>query len=177
MSSPESPYDRHDSSGYTPMPRAPEQGSGPNRGPAPPKEVLAGFWGFVVAAAVVLVSGLLVIGKRDELLENARKQMAATKRPVTDAQLDQLATVSVIIAVVVSVVIAGLFVLFAYKARAGRNWARIVLAVIAVLALIQLAAGNSGILGLIGRVVAILAAIALFLPNANAYFAARKRLR
>ncbi len=47
-------------------------------------------------------------------------------------------------AIVLSLMFAGLYVLFAFKLRVGRNWARIVLTIVAALALLSLLLGGAG---------------------------------
>lgn len=171
------PPEHSGQAGYGAMPPMPPAEA--QQAPEPPTEVQAGFWGFLVSALIVLVSGLLIIGQRDQLADASRKAVRENGQRVSDAQLDTFVTASVITTIVIAVIIAGLYVLFAFKARAGRNWARIVLTIIAVLALIGLAFGGGGgsVLGIIGRVLAIASAVALYLPNSNHYFTAAKARR
>lgn len=159
--------------GYGAMPPAPDAGSAPQ----PPTEVRLSFWGFALSAVIVVVAALLLLGQRDQMTSAATDSVRQNGQRITDAQLHTIVNATLIAAIVIAVIIAGLYVLFAYKARAGRNWARVVLTIIAVLALIELAVGSSSILGIIGRVLAVASAVALYLPNSNGYFTAAKRRR
>jgi hypothetical protein len=145
--------------------------------PRPPNEVLGAFWGYVVAAVVTLVTGVLILGQKQQIADSMR---AANKQggSLTDAQIDQVATIGVTAAVVVAVIFAGLYLLFAFKLKNGRNWARVVLTIIAVIALLSLLLGGVGsVIGYIGELAAVIAAVLSYLPASNAYFAASKASR
>jgi hypothetical protein len=160
-------------SAYPPPPPIDQAPSAPN----PPREILGAFWGYVIAAVAGLVSGLLILGSKQEIADALRNANTQGTR-LTETQIDQAATITMIIALVISVVFALLYLLFAFKLKAGRNWARIVLTIIAVLALISLVAGSGGtIAGYIGEVAAVVAAVLSYLPNSNAYIAAAKAAR
>jgi hypothetical protein len=72
-----------------------------------------------------------------------------------------------------------LMLLFAWKMRSGRNWARILLAVLAVLQLLFQASsvGLSSVLGLVGVLITASALVFMFVPQSNAYFAQFRRPR
>lgn len=159
------------------MPMPPE--SEP-QGIRPPVEVIASFWCWLAAAAINVVAALLRFGEREQLIDALRTSVRGNaNRPLTEGQLQQLATITIVVATVIAVVIALLYVLFAVKARAGRNWARIVLAIIAVLELISLvsARGGSTLLGYASEIIAVVAAVLLFAGKANEYFAVMKQRR
>ena len=78
---------------------------------------------------------------------------------------------------VVFTIIAALYALFAFKLRAGRNWARIVLTIIAVLDLLGLISRNGNPIGYVGALAAIVGCVLSYLPNSGAYFAAVKASR
>jgi hypothetical protein len=84
-------------------------------------------------------------------------------------------TVSLVFVAIVGIVFAGLYLLFAFKARAGRNWARITLTVLTVLRVVVLAIGFS-LLSALSALVAVVAVVLLFLPASNQFFAASKRV-
>ena len=96
---------------------------------------------------------------------------------LTDAQIDQAVNVTMITAVVIAVVIAGLYLLFAFKLRAGRNWARIVLTVLAALQLLSVLTGQSTIGGYLAVLAAVVGVVLSFTGPSNAYFAAAKAQR
>jgi ABC-type transport system involved in cytochrome bd biosynthesis fused ATPase/permease subunit len=145
--------------------------------PRPPTEIVGAFWAYLVAAIAWLIGGLLVIGNKQQIadaLRSANNQGGA----LTESQIDTAANVGVILVVVVAVVISSLYALFAFKLKAGRNWARIVLTVLAALALISLLLGTGGnFVSYIGQFAAILAAVLSFMPGSNAYIAQVKASR
>jgi len=143
----------------------------------PPTEVLGAFWGYVVAAVVTLVAGLLSLGQKQEVIDSVR---AANKQggSLTEDQINQVANLLITVVVVVAVIFAALYLLFAFKLRAGRNWARIVLTIIAALALLSLLFGRAGsVTGYIGELAAVIAAVLSYLPASNSYFTAAKASR
>lgn len=81
--------------------------------------------------------------------------------------------------IVVAVIFVGLYLLFAMKMRAGRNWARIVLTVLSALSIVSAAsrATSSQLFGWIGAALAVVAIVLMFLPASSAYFAASKAAR
>jgi ABC-type transport system involved in cytochrome bd biosynthesis fused ATPase/permease subunit len=144
---------------------------------APPTEIVGAFWAYLVAAITWLVGGLLVIGQKQQIIDSLRdaNNQGGT---LTDAQIETAANVGVIIVIVVAVVISALYALFAFKLKAGRNWARIVLAILAALALISLLLGTGGnIISYIGQFAAIVAAVLSFMPSSSAYIAQVKASR
>jgi len=79
---------------------------------------------------------------------------------------------------VLAVIFAGLYVLFAFKLRAGRNWARIVLTVIAALDLLTLVSGSAGtVVGYIGALAAVIGCVMSYMANSNGYIRAVKAAR
>lgn len=165
------PYGQQGFSGY---PSAPPPQEAPQATYTPPTEIMASFWCYIVGAAITVVGGLLVITQRQTILDATR---AANTSNLPDSTIQGAVTFAIGLAIVLSIVIAGLYVLFAFKLRVGRNWARIVLTIVAVLALLSLLVGGTGtsILRLIGDLAAIVGAVLSYLPNSNAYIAATKR--
>ncbi|GAA3684029.1 hypothetical protein GCM10022267_83580 [Lentzea roselyniae] len=117
-----------------------------------------------------VIGALFGFTQRDTLLEEVRTRPDAGQ--FSEAQLDTLVTTSLIVGVVIALVLAGLFVLFAFKARAGRNWARIILTILTVLGVLALAIGGFSVAGVVSTVMTVVAAVLLFLPASNQYFAA-----
>lgn len=143
----------------------------------PPNEIMAAFWCYVAAALILVVGGLFALGERQQLIEDLRLSQAS--QGLTDAQLQAAATASIIITLVIVIVIAGLFVLFAFKMRQGRNWARIVLTVLAAFALLSLLFAGSGgsVLRLVGDLASVAGAVLTYLPKSSMYFAASRQAR
>jgi chromate transport protein ChrA len=169
MTTPQDPYGRPN----TP-PAAPPLNEGELRGaqtlPAP-QPVQVSFWLWVATAVIGLVAAVVTFTQRDAAVNALR---AANTQHLSDEQLQAAATIGLVFAAVLSIVFAGLYVLFAVKARAGRNWARITLAIVTVLRVILLATSFT-VLGALSTLVAVVAAVLLFLPASNQFYAAAKR--
>jgi len=144
----------------------------------PPREILISFWGWVTAAALLVVGAAIDLRRRHDILDALRNANLTQGGHLTDAQLQQAATVTVGVSLAVTVIIGLLYVLFAWKARAGRNWARVVLTIIAVLALLGLVSrGSVSAISYAGEIVAVISAVLLYVPNAGAFFATTGRYR
>jgi hypothetical protein len=155
-------------------PPPPPVDTGP-AGPHPPSTIVAAFWGYVIAAIAGLLGGVIVLGSKQAIVDALREANAQNGGKLTEAQIEQFANVGIVAALVIAVIIALLYVLFAFKFKAGRNWARILLTVIAAFALFSLLIGPGGNpVGFIGELAAVIAAVLSYLPASNAYFAAVK---
>jgi hypothetical protein len=163
-------------SGLPNFPAAPPATESAARTYTPPTEMTAAFWCYVVAALISLVGGLLVIGQKQAFLDTLRK--SSNNANLTPEQLDSVASTEITVAIVIAVIIAALYLLFTFKLRAGRNWARIVLTVVAALALLSLLFGNGQtLLGYIGELAAVAGAVLSWLPKSSEYIAAVKASR
>ncbi|NUT50175.1 MAG: hypothetical protein HOV94_23115 [Saccharothrix sp.] len=138
-----------------------------------PKEVRISFFLWLAGAILLVVSSLLVLTQRDAVLEEARKT-AATTQGVTAEQVESLTNAILMISVIIGVVLAVLMVLFAVKARAGRNWARITLTVLGAMVCVYHLLGFS-LVGLVIVLVVAAAVVTLYLPASKAYFDSVKR--
>jgi hypothetical protein len=140
----------------------------------PPREITWSFWCYVAAAVISLVGGLISLGSRQTFLNALRNN----NHTLTDSQIQAAASVAVAVAVVFAVIFAGLYVLFAFKLRAGRNWARIVLTIIAALDLLGVVTGQAGsAIGYIGALAAIVGCVLSYLASSNGYINAVKAAR
>lgn len=142
--------------------------------PPRPGTIEGAFWAFIAAPVIGLIGGLMVFGNRDEIATTLRDSNRQRGGNLTDAQIDQAANITMITALVVAVVIAALYLLFAFKLRAGRNWARIVLTVLAALQLISVLTGQSTIAGYVAVLAAVVGVVLSFTGPSNAYIAAVK---
>ncbi|MFJ7219243.1 hypothetical protein [Amycolatopsis sp. NPDC098790] len=149
----------------------------PAAAPARPSTVEGAFWAFIASTVLSLVGGFLIFASRDAIADTLRNSNRQSGGSLTDAQIDQAVTITMVIALVIAVVIAALYLLFAFKLRAGRNWARIVLTVITALQLLSVLVGQSTVLGYISVVAAVVGVVLSFLTPSNAYFAANKPIR
>ncbi|WIX75837.1 hypothetical protein QRX50_30695 [Amycolatopsis carbonis] len=161
------------------LPRFPEDSNPPPSSsepprPAVPNTIAVAFWAFVVSTVIGIVGALLLFGQKDELIDAARR----TNPNLSQAQLDQGANIALIVAVVIAIVIALLYLLFAVKLRAGRNWARIVLTVLTALQVLSLITGSGGTwLSYLSALAAVIGVVFSFLGDSNAYIAAGRPVR
>lgn len=144
-----------------------------------PKSVDNAFnlWLVIIGLAVVgLIIGLTV--GSDDYLQAARDALAGQNK--TEDEIKDYANAAKVFSAIIAIVFVALYLLFAYKMRAGRNWARITLTVLGGLNVVSVLfsfrnAGGLGIvIGLIEAVVILAAIYMMFRPDANQYFAAGK---
>lgn len=148
----------------------------------PPGTIVASFWCWLVSALLWVVGGVLILSARQSLVDSLRRSNSngTVAHPLTEAQIQQAANISVTAVIIVAVIIAALYALFAAKLRAGRNWARVVLTIIAVLALIYLVTRgftSTSLISYVGAILSVVAAVLSYLPASNAYIAAVKHSR
>lgn len=162
----------------TDLPAYPSPSAGtPAEAPPRPAVITGAFWAFVAATLVGLAGAVFLFFAHDTLADAMRRANGQNSARLTDAQIDQAVTIGIVVGVVIAVVIALLRLLFAFKLRAGRNWARIVLTVLTALQVISLLAGQSTVIGYVSTGLAVLGVVLSFLPEANQYIAAAKAPR
>ncbi|GAA0228077.1 hypothetical protein GCM10010492_28150 [Saccharothrix mutabilis subsp. mutabilis] len=142
--------------------------------PPLPNEVRISFVLWLAVGAMFVVSAVVAVAQRDQFVEAVRQTPEA--RDLTPEAFDAAVTASWMLAIIASAVMAGLFVLFAFQARAGRSWARVVLAVLTAVVLLFVLFGPSP-WGLLIALISVAAVVLLYLPGAKAYFDAVKRNR
>lgn len=170
---PPSGYEQQPQYGYGPMPNAPSLNEQTQQ-QAVPREVVISFWIWAATAALLFVGAILFILNRDTVAQALRQSPNGGQ--LTAQQLEQAASVAVGVGAAILLIIAALYLLFAFKAKAGRNWARITLTVLTALnALSALSGTSGGVANYIGLILAIVAVVLLYLPPSNAYFNAMKR--
>src|SRR5436190_4478632 len=168
---------------FEPMPTAPalnEQEIQPVAAERP-KSVDNAFLLWIIGAGIyLLIVTLTVTFGADAITDSTREGLKNSGRAYTEDDVKNLANATKIIGVVLGLLFVGLFVLFAYKMRAGRNWARIVLTVLGglsiVVTLISISStdGLTLVVRLIGTVLTLVTIYFMFRPDANRYFAAGK---
>lgn len=153
--------------------------------PPRPTSVTAAFWCFLLTAAVSVLTGILAFASSgwQEALAQGRAEAAA--RGVSSANFETAITFARVIGVIVAAAFLALYLLFAFKMLAGRNWARIVLTVLAALTLLsaitpttsqvtlnnQVYTVQSGrTTGFISLALAVLGIVLMYLPASNEYF-------
>ncbi|MEA5365342.1 hypothetical protein VA596_37840 [Amycolatopsis sp., V23-08] len=144
---------------------------------ARPSTIEGAFWAFIASTVISLLGGILVFGNRDALADATRTSSQQSGSSLTEAQIDQLVTIGIVVALVIAVVIALLYLLFAFKLRAGRNWARIVLTVITALQLLSVLVGQSTWAGYVSVLAAVVGVVLSFMAPSNAYINASKTIR
>jgi hypothetical protein len=162
------------SGGGIPSPIVSEQLKPESERLRPPVPVRVAFWIWVVSAVLSLVSAVLTPREKGEII-NALT--TAKPQGITPAQYEQYANTLIIVSIVTLVLFAALYVFFAYKVRAGKNWARMTLTVLMVIGVAYDAYTGTLLSSGIGLLISAVAVILVYFPSASAFFAARKRLR
>jgi preprotein translocase subunit SecG len=170
---------------FEPMPAAPslnEQELAPAVPANRPKSVDNAFtmWLVIIGLAIIgLIITLTVSG--DDFTKAARDALAGQNKTETD--IKNYANTLKVFTAIIAIVFIGLYLLFAYKMRAGRNWARITLTVLGALNVVSVlfnfrtGGGVSIVVGLVEAIVILAAIYLMFRPDANQYFAAGKARR
>ncbi|QNK82312.1 hypothetical protein [Nakamurella sp. PAMC28650] len=156
--------------------------------PTPPSTVKGAFLVYLIAALISVVGIVLVVTSNvwDQAIAAAGTDVTADGTSATS-----LASAAKIATIVVGVIFIGLYLLFAFKMRAGRNWARIVLTVLSALSILSAArttasisvngqvysVGSSQATGWIGAALAVVAIVLMYTGASNAYFTASKAAR
>jgi hypothetical protein len=164
--------------GYPSAPPIAEQATGP--APQQPTTILVSFWCWIVAAVLGLVGALILFGEKGSLNAAAQSRLATSgNTDITPTQVSAVVNGIIVGALVAAIIVGALYVLFAFKLKQGRNWARIVLLIIAILDVLSLLVngGGTGVLGWIGVVVAVVGAVTSFLTPSSQYIAAVKAQR
>ncbi|WP_155886203.1 MULTISPECIES: hypothetical protein [Actinoalloteichus] len=178
MSTPQDPRepdepDRQPGGGMPPPPPLSPDEDGRSQ-PAMPTEVRVSFWIWIGSAVLNIVFNLLALTGLDELREEFRREGQANG--LSPDEVDSVFNTAIGVTLVVALAIQALYVLFAFKMRDGRNWARAALTVLAVLNLLLFAsAGGGNGMNTLFNMLPVVATVLLFLPNSNAYFQAHRR--
>jgi FtsH-binding integral membrane protein len=156
--------------------------------PVRPRTVDLAFWCWILTTVISLIG--LVLTLNSSVWDAA---IAAGVRSSGETRVDvqSLVTVAKAILIVVFLISVGIYLLFAFKMRAGRNWARITLTVFGAFTIISsltpatgsvtvnsetFSAGSRGP-GWITAVVVLAAIILMFVGESNRYFADSKAYR
>jgi hypothetical protein len=135
----------------------------------PPTQVIASFWILIASAALRVVIVAIILASWQSLIDvQLRNPLPAN---TTTAQARDAMQTYLTYNVVLDIVFAGLYVLFAYLIRKGRNWARLTMTAIVVLfGLFDILGGTDGIT-LVSVIIELVAVALLFMPASKAYFA------
>lgn len=169
--------------GPGPSPQSPyPQGSGgyPQQHPPPgvrPKEVELSFWLWVGSIVVSLLGSIAVLAQLDDI---RRQAIAEAQRadPTVDPQLfESVINAALVGGLVFGLLLLALELLFIFKMRAGRNWARIVLTVLAGISVVGALLGLGQpqpalvtITSVLSLLLLIGAVVLMYVRNANPWF-------
>ena len=165
----------------------PYQNQAPVAPVTPPGSVSGAFFIYLIAAVLAVIGAILT------LTSNVWTQAIADSGANTSGvNVHTLVNTLKIVSVIFALIFIALYLFFAFKMRAGRNWARIVLTVLSALSVISAfsttttsvtvnghvyKSTTTQLTGWIGVVLSILAIVLMFLPASNAYFTASKAAR
>jgi hypothetical protein len=167
--------------GYPAAPPPPQgwQQPAPQRG-APPSTVMNAFRLMLVTAALSVIGIIATFATKDDL----RQRLRRANLDADTTRLDNLVNTAIAISLVVAIVFVVLYVLLAFKVRAGRNWARIVTWVLAGLGVLSLlgalsttATPLSRTLSVISGLIDIVIIVLLAQRPSNDYFRGSARQR
>jgi hypothetical protein len=157
--------------------------------PVRPNTVTYAFWCWLATTAVSLVG--LILTLTSPIWDQAVAAGVQTSGGVT-LDVQSLVTTVRIIAVVVFLIFAGVYLLFAFKMYAGRNWARIVLTVFGALSLLSAltpttssvtvngevysptSSGLTSVLPWVSALLAVAGIVLMFLAASNKFFTESK---
>lgn len=176
---PDKEMPERDSMSFEPMPSAGSgqdgQGSQDSGKPPVPKEVRISFWAWMVSAVMSFAAGVQIATDKEGFIREFVAVSANSTIPA--GELRRLAEVGFTGMLVGIFGFGLLYVLFVFKMRAGRNWARIVLAALAVLGLLSqgVLTGTTDLLALVSVLISVVGLVMMFMPASNAYFNRFKR--
>ncbi|SHK13355.1 hypothetical protein SAMN05443637_1032 [Pseudonocardia thermophila] len=180
--------------GYSPYPANGDQsGYGPGHGTPVerPADVETSFKLWIASVIVGLISSVIAFIQMPAMIDAA---IAAQPLPtgLSESDLRFGIQIGIVVGIVVGLIFLALYLLFVFKMRAGRNWARIVLTVLGALSVLftlisfgsviqQFSAGALGAVSAIltiGQLLLIIAAIVfMWRPAAAAYFSQSRAVR
>ncbi|WP_447004621.1 hypothetical protein ACRAKI_34360 [Saccharothrix isguenensis] len=157
-------------------PEHPPPGSGADSSAQPastrPREVKLSFWLWMSAAALLLLSGLVLLTQRDGLVENFRE--ATRDQNLTEDQLQASVNSLLTIVLLGAAILSGLLVFFVLKSRTGRSWTRTALVVMVPFVLLYAMFLAMPEFSLVIALLVAAAVVTMYLPASKAYFDAAK---
>lgn len=134
---------------------------------SPPSTIIASFLGFLVGTLAVVAGAVFLASSGPEIAEEVRK----TNTSMTDAEIDGAVTITQVIGIGVAAVVALGYLWLAFRLKAGRNWARVVLTILTLVQVAYLLVDGATTIGYVSCAVAVVAVVLSYLPSANAYIA------
>ncbi|OLF19258.1 hypothetical protein [Actinophytocola xanthii] len=139
---------------------------------SPPLTIIASFLGFLASTVSVVAGGIVLATSGPELAEELRKKDPSMSGSEVDAGVAFAQGVGIAVAAVVALG----YLWLAFRLKAGRNWARVVLTLLTVVQVAYLVAEGGGTtLGYVSCGLAVLAVVLSFLPPSNVYIATARR--
>lgn len=146
--------------------------------PSRPTTITAAFFGYLLSTVTALIAGVILLTSTGPLLDSLRASNAQSGNKMTDEQLQQAAHLGQTTGVVVIVLFALVYLLFAFRLRAGRNWARVVLTVFVALQVISLVVTQgSTIVTYLSTGLSVIATVLAYLPASSTYIRQVKQAR
>jgi hypothetical protein len=139
--------------------------------PEPPGPVRASFWTLIASAVIRVIFAIITIASWNAFVNEAVQHLPAH---TTAEQMRGYAHTVLTENIIVDLVFGGLWVLFAYLIRNGRNWARLTLTVIVVVFGIFDILNGTDLYTLISVLIELVAVGMLYLPASREYYAATK---
>jgi hypothetical protein len=131
------------------------------------------FWILIASAALRVFAAVLTWASWNSIIDTAMKSVP---KGMSAAQWRSEIHTLLIANIVLDLVFAGLYVLFAYKIREGRNWARITITgIVVVFGLYDILTGATAFT-LVSVIIELVAVSLLYLASSKEFFAAAKRL-
>lgn len=132
----------------------------------PPGTIVAAFFGFLVSTVVAFAGAGMIASAREEITGALR----AGDPGLTDEQLHRTTTVTQAVTIAIAVLIGLFYLWLAFKLKAGRNWARVVLTIVTLLQVASLfVAQGDSVAGYAGCAVSVVALVLSYLPPSDAY--------
>ncbi len=133
---------------------------------SPPGTIILSFLGFL-AATVTTIAGAVFLATSGTALEDELRRRDTS---LSDSEIDAAVTLTQGAGIAVAAIIVLGYLWLAFKLKAGRNWARVLLT---VLTLVQVGflfvGGAADVLSYVSCGVAVLAVVLSYLPASNAY--------
>ena len=134
----------------------------------PPATIILSFLGFL-AATVTTIAGAVFLALAGPAL---RDELRRRETSLSDAEIDTAVTVTQGAGLAVAAVIVLGYLWLAFKLKAGRNWARVVLTLLTLGQVAFLVVGGSAdVLSYASCGIAVIAVVASYLPASNAWIA------
>ncbi len=133
---------------------------------SPPGTITLSFLGFL-AATVTTIAGAVFLAMSGSALE---EELRRRDTSLSDSEIDAAVTLTQGAGIAVAAIIVLGYLWLAFKLKAGRNWARVLLT---VLTLVQVGflfvGGAADVLSYVSCGAAVLAVVLSYLPASNAY--------